>query len=95
MAKNGSDLYNFYRTMKSGKKLLLFFTDFELLVFHNNIVKLSEILKKWDLLKTCIQTTYRIDVCIICNRFYYGKNGFSLKKTPKKPPKKTRKQYIE
>ena len=33
---------------------LLYFTDFELLMFHNNIVKISEILNKWNLLKTSI-----------------------------------------
>ena len=31
---------------------LLFFTDFKLLMFHKNIVKISEILNKWNLLKT-------------------------------------------
>ena len=28
-----------------------------------------EILNKWNLLKTCIQTTYPIDFCIICSLF--------------------------
>ena len=31
---------------------------------HNNIVKISESLDKWKLLKTHNQTTYPVDVCI-------------------------------
>ena len=30
-------------------------------MFNNNIVKISEILNKWNSLKTRIQTTYPID----------------------------------
>ena len=52
---------------------LLFFTDFKSLMFHNNIVKISEILNKWKMLKSCIQTTYPINFCIFCSHFYYGK----------------------
>ena len=33
-------------------------TDVGLLMIHNNIKKVSEILNKWNLLKTSIQTTY-------------------------------------
>ena len=55
LAKNGSDLCNFYT--RSCSKLdfwkcfiktfcLLFFTDFKSLMFHNNIVKISEILNE-------------------------------------------------
>ena len=51
-----------------------FITDFKLLMFHNNIVKILEILNMWNLLKTCIQTTrtYPIKFCIFCTHFYYG-----------------------
>ena len=64
--KNGSCLCNFYNKLDfwkifSRKYLLLFFTGFKLLMFHNNIVKISEILNKWNLLKTCIQITYLVD----------------------------------
>ena len=51
------------------KYVLLFFTDFKLLMFHNNIVKISEILNKSKL----VQTTYPINFCIFCNHFYYEK----------------------
>ena len=33
---------------------LLFFTEFKLFMLQNNIVNSSEILNKWNLLKTCI-----------------------------------------
>ena len=36
---------------------LLFFTDFKVLIFINNIVKISEIMNKWNLLKTAIKAT--------------------------------------
>ena len=42
------------------KNSFLFFTDFILLMFFNNIVKNLEILIKWNLLKTCIQTTVQL-----------------------------------
>ena len=51
---------------------LLFITDFKLLMCHKNIMKMSEVLKKWNWLKTCIQTTHPIKVCIIYNHFYHG-----------------------
>ena len=61
-AKNRSDLCNFYSKLdffektKNKKNKLFFllfftdFTDFQLLMFHNNIVKISEILNKRNLL---------------------------------------------
>ena len=77
MAKNGSDICNFCSKLdfgKSGRKhFLLFFMDFKLLMFHNNIVKVSEILNKENLLKTCLKFTYPIDFCIFCSHFYKGK----------------------
>ena len=42
-------------------------------MLHNDIVKISEILNKWNMLKTCIQTTYPIDFRIFCGQVYYGK----------------------
>ena len=54
---------------------LLFFAEFELLMFHNkNIVKISEKLNKRNFLKLCLQVTYPTDFCIIFIHFYYGKN---------------------
>ena len=53
------------------KIFLLLFTDLKLLMFLNNIVKISESMNKRDLLKTCIQTTYPINFCKFCSRFYY------------------------
>ena len=44
-----------------------FFTDFKLLMFRNYTVKISEVLNKWNLLKTCI------DFCLFCSHFYWGK----------------------
>ena len=32
-------------------------------MFHNNIVTVSEILNKWNMLKTCIQTAYPSIFC--------------------------------
>ena len=34
-------------------------------MFHNNIVKISEKLNKWNLLKICLQVTYPTDFYII------------------------------
>ena len=50
-AKSWSDLCNFYSkaifwNFYLRKYLLLFFAEFELLMLHNNIVKISENLKK-------------------------------------------------
>ena len=36
---------------------LFFLTDFKFLMFRHNIVKISEIWNKWNLLKTCIKTS--------------------------------------
>ena len=54
------------------KYFLLFFAEFELLMYHNNIVKISEKLNKWNLLKICLQVTYPTNFCIIFILFYYG-----------------------
>ena len=57
-----------------GKYVLLFFTDLKsVLMFYSNIMKNSETLNKLNLLKICIQTSYPIIFCIICNHFYYVK----------------------
>ena len=47
------------------KYFLLFFAEFELLMLHNNIVKISEKLNKWNLLKIYLQVTYPTNFCII------------------------------
>ena len=51
--KNGPDLCNFYSNLDILKVLLqniflLFFIGFKLLMFRNNVVKISEILNKWN-----------------------------------------------
>ena len=79
--KNWSDLRNLYskvifflNTMYLSKKIiLLFFAEFELFMFNNNIVKLSEIWNMRNLLKICLPVTYPTDFCIICIHFQYGK----------------------
>ena len=61
-AKNWSDLHvcNFYSKkifffhFYLRKYFLLFFVEFKLLMFHNNIVKISEKLNKRNLLKICL-----------------------------------------
>ena len=53
------------------KYFLLFFAEFELLMFHNNIVKIWEKMNKWKLLKICLQVTYPTDFYKICILFYY------------------------
>ena len=55
------------------KYFLLFFAEFELQTFYNNIVKNSEKLNKWNLLKIRLQVTYPTDFCMIWLHFYYGK----------------------
>ena len=84
-AKNWSDLCNFYSKMIfwifcRRNIFLLFFVEFELLIFHNNIVKNSEKLNKENLLKVCLLVTYPTDFCItcICIHFYYGKKWKDL-----------------
>ena len=76
-AKNWSDLHNFYSKVilfnfSLRKYNMLLYTEFELLMFHNNIVKISEKLNQRNLLKICLQVTYPTDYCIICIHFYYG-----------------------
>ena len=78
IARNCSDLCNFYSKVFFlnfclSKYLLLFFAEFELLMFHNTIVKILEKLNKWNLLKNCLQVTYPTNFCIIFIHFYYGK----------------------
>ena len=77
-AKSWSDLCNFYRKVIFWnfclrKYFLLFFAEFELLTFYNNIVKISEKLNKWNVLKIWLQVTYPTDFCMIWLHFYYGK----------------------
>ena len=76
--KSWSDLCNFYSKVIFWnfclrKYFLLFLAEFELLMFYNNIVKISEKLNKWNLLKIWLQVTYPIDFCMIWLHFYYGK----------------------
>ena len=78
IAKNWSDLCNFcsnviFWNFCLSKYFLLFFAKFELLMFHNNIMKISEKLNKQNLLKICLQVTYPTNFCIIFIHFYYGK----------------------
>ena len=55
MAKSWSDLSNFYSkvifSFFLSKTLLFFFADFELVMYYNNTVKISEKLNKWNMLK--------------------------------------------
>ena len=78
IAKSLSDLCNFYskeifRNFCLRKHFLLFFAEFELVMFYNNIVKISEKLNKWNMLKIWLQVTYPANFCIIWLHFYYGK----------------------
>ena len=68
-AKSWSDLCNFcskviFWNFCQRKYFLLFFAEFELLMFYNNIVKISEKLNKWNLLKIWLQVTYPIDFSV-------------------------------
>ena len=71
----GLDLCNFYSNwileffFIKNYFLIFFFTDFKLLIFHKNIVKMTEILKTWNLLKTCIHNTSPVEFCIFCSHF--------------------------
>ena len=57
----------------SKKIFFLFFSaEFELLMLHNNIVKISEKMNKWNLLKIWLQMTYLTDFCMIWLHFYKG-----------------------
>ena len=75
IAKNCFDLCNFYSkeifwNFCLRKYLFLFFfAEFELLMFHNNLVKSLEKLNKRNLLKICLQVTYPTHFCIICIHF--------------------------
>ena len=56
MAKRWSDLCNFYSKVIFWnfclrKYFLLFFAEFELLMFHNNIVKISEKIEQAELVQ--------------------------------------------
>ena len=55
------------------KYFLLFFAEFELLMFHNNTVKVWENKKKAKLLTTYFQVTYPTHFCIIAFTFTMGK----------------------
>ena len=66
----------FFFSVLSKKYGFLFFAELELLVFHNNIVTISE--KKnepAEPVKICLQVTctYHTEFCKICIYFYYGK----------------------
>ena len=74
--KNSRPKCNFYSkanfwSLCLSKYFLLFFAEFELLMFHNNIVKISEKLNKRNLLTICLEVTYPTDCCILCIHFYY------------------------
>ena len=76
-AKSWSDLCNFYSKVIFWnfclrKYFLLFFAEFELLMFHNNIVKISAKLNKLNLLKILLQVTNPTDFCMVLLHFYYG-----------------------
>ena len=73
LAYSSSVVKWFFLNFLLRKYFLLFFAEFELLMFHNNIVKISEKLNKKNLLKICSQVTYLTDFCIICIHFYNGK----------------------
>ena len=70
-----SKLELFFEKKKSRFFFLPLFTDFKLLMFHNNILKISELLNKWNLLKTCIQSTYLSIFANFAAIFTKGKIG--------------------
>ena len=77
-AKSWSDLCNFYSKVIFWnfclrKHFLLFFAEFELVMFYNNIVKISEKSNKWNVLKIWLKVTYPTNFSIIWLYFYYGK----------------------
>ena len=68
--KNWSGLCNFYITVIFWnfflrRCFLLFFAEYEILIFYNNIVKTSEKLNKLNLLKICLLVTYPTDFCFL------------------------------
>ena len=76
-AKNWSELCKFYSKViffnfRLRKYFLLFFAEFNWLMLHNIIVKISEKLNKQNLLKICPQVTCPTNFCIICIHFYNG-----------------------
>ena len=78
IAKSWSELCNFYTKVIFwhfclSEYFLLSFAEFELVMFHNNIVKISEKLYKQNLSKICLQVTYPTNFCVIFIQFYYGK----------------------
>ena len=56
IAQNRSD---YHGKLDFWKSLIKIVVCFSLPMFHNNIVKISEIFNKWKLLKTYIKTNYR------------------------------------
>ena len=92
-----SDLCHFYSKLEFwktfNKYILICFTDFRLLMFQNNIVKISEILNKKNLLKTCIQTICPINFCIVLSHLiYYRKSVIFFIKKKNNNKKQTNKQ---
>ena len=76
--KKWSDLCNLYKksvffffNFVKENIFLLFFAEFEYLMFYKNIVKISEKSNEQNL-KICLQVIYPIDFCIVCVHFYYG-----------------------
>ena len=85
IAKYWSDLCNFYSKVIFWNFCLSKYFYFSLpnlkYWLHNNIVKLSEKMNKLNLLKICLQVTYRTNFCILQFSFMFtmGKswnNGF-------------------
>ena len=64
---------DFFLIFVSENIFLFFFAEFELLIFHNNIVKLSA--EKLNLLKICLQVTYPISA-LFAFIFTIGKSEF-------------------
>ena len=73
--------YEISRKLDFGEKklikiyILLFFTNFKLLMSQTILWKFQKSFNKWNLFKICIQTTHLIEVCIFCSHFYYGKKN--------------------
>ena len=73
MAKNVSDLCNFYSKLDFRKTLIknifAFLYGFKLLMILKNIVKILEILNKWNLVKICLKFTYATNFCFFLQPF--------------------------